>query len=327
MFEETHQLPEYGERPLKVFISSVVSEFEKERVRLVALIEDLQMTPLYCEDPFEDGNRQAPIPVCIGMVRDADVVIFLFGGDYAGREIPESELGPTEEEHVTSIELEKLSLYFVKSNVTKIQARMGQLREKVTDWEGGHWCRFFGDVDELIKQAPIDLARIKNEWDFSNEEKPGWAFIREVVEHSSDRDMTSDSSAKGRKLLPQLFGIEGLPSIPSFEIERLEWRAEVDLREQQAQLQRGLMSQESFNGWEELREKSVTTERYTQCIVTIRDLIEKYSGCAIHNVDFNGALRDWNGRECFGGIYGLKTLALGVFDNKPSRLKPFPEDE
>ena len=322
MFEERHPLPEYDPRPLKVFISSVVWEFENERARVVALIEDLQMTPLYCEDPFEDGNRQQPIPVCMGMVRDADVVIFFFGADYAGRSIPESVLSTTEREYDRAIESGKWCLYFLKKNVTEVHPRMVRLRRKVAD---SHWCRFFGDIDELITKAHIDLAKVKNEWDFSKEEKPGWAFIRQLIEHYSDQDMSDEQALEGRKMLPQILGLANLPTIPGFVIKDLVFREEAAFADLEYELEHERISREYFNTVKEMRETDVKKRNFLTCWPLVRDLLRFSSGVQIHSCDMNGPLRDWLAR-CFGGIFMVRSLHIGFPDDKSSRLKKAPED-
>ncbi len=299
MFEETHPLPEYDVRPLKVFVSSVVSEFEDERAQLVELIHDLDMIPVYCEDPLEDGNRQQPIPVCMGMVRDADVVMFLFGRDYAGRSILESELSTTEKEYVRAVESGKCCLYFLKNNVTEVHPRMLKLRRQVA---GSHWCRFFGSIDELVKQARIDLVKIKSEWDFPNETVDGWLFITQMVEYYSDRDMSDELRSEGREMLLKILDVDELPRIPNIEIEDLMPREDAtsDIERLERFRRKGQMSQMEFDQKRARAiERACALNISSHCLLKIDELLRRYTGKRISSEDLNGPIQTWV-CECFG---------------------------
>ncbi len=300
MFEETHPLPECGERPLKVFISSVVSEFKEERQMLVDLICDLEMTPVHSEDPPHVGEEESPGHACLRMVDEADICIFLFGEKY-GYEGTESGKSPTEEEFDRAMDSAKTSRFFIKE-VPERHPSMQQLVEKVSDYDTGRWCYFFGDIDELARKAYEQLLTIRNNWDFRNETKDGWLFITQMVEYYSDRDISHELRLNGKNMLLKILNIDELPSIPNVEIEDLTLREDprFDIERLERFRRKGQMSQLEFDQKSARAiERACALNMSSHCLLKIDELLQRYTGRRISGEDLNGPISKWI-RECFG---------------------------
>lgn len=80
---------------MKVFISSMIVSMEEYRTAAREAVENLGHTVIAAED--FGASPDSPQQVCLAAVRDADVIVLLFGARYG---IPQtSGLSPTHEEY------------------------------------------------------------------------------------------------------------------------------------------------------------------------------------------------------------------------------------
>ncbi|MBN2208887.1 MAG: DUF4062 domain-containing protein [Candidatus Coatesbacteria bacterium] len=317
MLEETHPLPQFGERTLNVFISSVVSEFRSEREELALLVRELQMQPLHCEDPPYVGEDESPQHACLRMVEDADICLFLFGVSY-GFVDTESGLSPTEEELRRSIEANKKDIYLVKETSSQRDAGMQRIVGEVGNYEHGKWCHYFKDETDLLHRAFDRLMEMKVTWDFSNEMVDTFFVIRKAVEHYAGQDMSPELQSKGRGILLGITGRDELPPVPAAAANGLQWRVEPDYSRAEAAHYLGQVTTESYQA---LRGSIDDKNRIDNLGVALRNV----SGLALfstkeglRSADVNGALIGWL-KECIGVPRNL-LLSFGMDDRMPPRL-------
>jgi len=132
---------------MKVFISSLVSGYERFRDAAAEAIELLGHTVVRAEElPAAASTAQQ---ACLAAVREADVVILLLGERYG---VPQaSGLSATHEEYREARE-RKPVLVFVESGVTPEPAQQAFVDE-VQAWETGHFRAAFSNPEELKNEV------------------------------------------------------------------------------------------------------------------------------------------------------------------------------
>ena len=109
---------------MRIFLSSVISGMETYRAAAQRAAETLGHTVTMAEDfgasPF------SPQQVCLGAVRDADIVMLLLGARYGTPQ--ESGLSPTHEEY-REARASKPVLVFLQENVSREPAQQACLDE------------------------------------------------------------------------------------------------------------------------------------------------------------------------------------------------------
>ncbi|MEX1133287.1 MAG: DUF4062 domain-containing protein [Acidimicrobiia bacterium] len=128
---------------MKVFISSVVGDFEQFRAAAAEAIEILGHRVLRSED--FPALARTPQQACLAAVRDADVVALLLGDRYGP--VQESGLSATHEEYREARELKPV-LVFVEEAVSPEPAQQ-EFIDEVQAWATGHLRRGFATPDDL----------------------------------------------------------------------------------------------------------------------------------------------------------------------------------
>lgn len=120
----------------KIFISSVQSEFSRERkalaryIREDALLGDFFEVFLFEEQPAENRSAQS---VYLDEVAMCDIYLGLFGSKYGSRD--KNGISPTEREYDRATELHKTRLAFVKTSACREKKEEMFIRGKI-DTEG-----------------------------------------------------------------------------------------------------------------------------------------------------------------------------------------------
>jgi hypothetical protein len=147
---------------VRVFISSVISGMEEFRAAARQAAETLGHTVTAAED-FR-ASPHTPQQVCLGAVRDADVVLLLLGPRYG---IPQnSGLSPTHEEY-REARGAKAVLAFVQQGVTREPQEEVFLQE-VSTWEGGGYREAY-DTPAALGAA---VTRALHNWELSQQAGP-----------------------------------------------------------------------------------------------------------------------------------------------------------
>lgn len=147
---------------MKVFISSVITGMESHRTAARQAVETLGHTVIAAED-FR-ASPQTPQQVCLGAVRDADVVVLLLGARYG---TPQgSGISPTHEEY-REARGTKPVLAFVQLGVSR-DAEQDRFVEEVSTWEGGGYRESF-DTSESLRAA---ATRALHDWELSQQAGP-----------------------------------------------------------------------------------------------------------------------------------------------------------
>ena len=147
---------------VKVFISSVITGMESYREAARQAAETLGHTVIVAED-FR-ASPQTPQQVCLGAVRDADVVVLLLAARYGAPQ--ESGISPTHEEY-RDARGNKPVLAFVQKGVT-FEPEQARFVEEVSTWEGGGYRESF-DTPESLRAA---VTRALHDWELSQQVGP-----------------------------------------------------------------------------------------------------------------------------------------------------------
>jgi hypothetical protein len=147
---------------VKVFISSVITGMEGYRAAARQAAETLGHTVTAAED-FR-ASPQSPQQVCLGAVRDADVVVLLLGARYGAPQ--ESGISPTHEEYLEARGTKPV-LAFVQTGVTR-EPEQERFVEEVSTWEGGGYRESF-DTPESLRAA---VTRALHDWELSQQAGP-----------------------------------------------------------------------------------------------------------------------------------------------------------
>lgn len=128
---------------VKVFISSVITGMEDYRAAARQAAETLGHTVTAAED-FR-ASPQTPQQVCLGAVRDADVVVLILGVRYGAPQ--QSGISPTHEEYHEARGTKPV-LAFVQAGVTR-ESEQERFVEEVSTWEGGGYRESFDSPASL----------------------------------------------------------------------------------------------------------------------------------------------------------------------------------
>lgn len=147
---------------MKVFISSVISGMEEERAAARQAAETLGHTVTAAED-FR-ASPQTPQQVCLGAVRDADVVVLLLGARYGTPQ--NSGISPTHEEY-REARGTKAVLAFVQQGITR-EPQEDAFFQEVSTWEGGGYRESFASPAAL----GAAVTRALHNWELSQQAGP-----------------------------------------------------------------------------------------------------------------------------------------------------------
>jgi hypothetical protein len=129
---------------MKVFVSSVISDFEPFRSAARSSITTLRHEPVMAED--FGARPDSPQVACLQGVRHSDIVVLVLGGRY-GAVQPASGLSPTHEEFREARD-HKPVLVFVQEGVER-EASQEAFVAEVQTWQGGYIRGGFKTADEL----------------------------------------------------------------------------------------------------------------------------------------------------------------------------------
>lgn len=136
---------------MKVFISSLISDFTAERAAARRAVTTLRFEPIMAEDFGAQPN--SPQIACLQGLRAADIVVLVLGESY-GAVQPGSGLSATHEEYREARDTKPI-LAFVQEGISPDPEQTAFITE-VQGWEGGLFRGGFRDADDL--QAAIIRA-------------------------------------------------------------------------------------------------------------------------------------------------------------------------
>ncbi len=147
---------------MKVFISSVIGGMQEHRAAAREAAESLGHTVIAAED--FGASPSSPQQVCLGGVRDADVVILLLGARYGTAQA--SGLSPTHEEY-RAARGTKPVLVFVQADVTP-EPEQEKFIGEVSGWEDAGYRQSF-DTPASLRKA---VTRALHVWELSQQARP-----------------------------------------------------------------------------------------------------------------------------------------------------------
>lgn len=151
---------------MKVFISSVIHDYEHYRDGVAEIVKELGYTAIRSED--FPAQPSTPQQVCLQAVRESDVMVLLLGAKYGT--IQQSDLSATQEEYEEAERVRKLVLVFVESNTDPDQ-RQKQFIDKFQSWYSGKMLDHFSNLSDLkckVKRSLIYLAQSISRSDFDS---------------------------------------------------------------------------------------------------------------------------------------------------------------
>jgi hypothetical protein len=179
---------------VKVFLSSVISGMEDYRAAARRAAETLDHTVLAAED--FGASPLSPQQVCLGAVREADVVVLLLGARYGAPQ--GSSLSPTHEEY-REARGKKPVLAFVQSDVEREPAQHAFVDE-VSTWEGGGYRESFDTLESLAAAVTRGL----HNWELAQQAGP--VDEEELVGRTAGLLPTRSVQAAGAPLLHIVVG-------------------------------------------------------------------------------------------------------------------------
>lgn len=132
---------------MKVFISSVISGFEKYREAAASAVETLGHTTIRAE--HFGASPSSPRVACLQAVRSADVVMLVMGPRYG--EVQSKGLSATHEEYREARDSKDV-LVMIRIGV-EFEPDQQRFLEEVQNWESGHYTKSFGSPAELNSAA------------------------------------------------------------------------------------------------------------------------------------------------------------------------------
>jgi Domain of unknown function (DUF4062) len=155
---------------MKIFISSLIRDFEPFRVAARAAVKTLRHEAIMAEDFAAQPN--SPQIACLKGLREADLVVLILGARYGAVQNP-SGLSPTHEEYLEA-RGKKPILAFVQNGVPR-EDKQAALVSDVQAWDSGLFRSGFDDTNDLQEQiiraiheyqlahaaAPLDVALLE----------------------------------------------------------------------------------------------------------------------------------------------------------------------
>ena len=143
---------------MKIFISSVISDYEPERAAAEKGIRVLGHEPVMAERfPASPSTPQA---ACLGALRTSDLVVLLVGARYGYTQA--SGLSATHEEY-RAARGSKNTIVLIQEGVVREPAQAAFL-EEVQAWEAGHFTKNFASSADLQDV----LVGALHQWDLAN---------------------------------------------------------------------------------------------------------------------------------------------------------------
>lgn len=130
---------------MKVFISSVIKDYEPYRAVVERAIRTLDHTPIRAED--FGATPDSPQRVCLAGVRGSDAVVLVMGERYGWKQ--ESGLSATHEEYREAKEQRPI-LVFIQQGVTPEPDQTAFIQE-VQSWNMGQFTENFHSPDDLYQ--------------------------------------------------------------------------------------------------------------------------------------------------------------------------------
>lgn len=195
---------------MRIFVSSLISNFETIRAAAKSAIEDLGHDPIMAEEFVPAPN--SPQVACLAGVRDSALVLLLLGGEYGQRQ--PSGYSATEEEFREARESRPV-IAFVQNGAARSTEQNAFVKD-VEGWTGGHFRGAFDGPDDLRRK----IVRALHEWEISNASGPvdqaGLAKAACAMIAPPDRNWSTGS---GPNLL---LGIASGPSQPILRPSEIE---------------------------------------------------------------------------------------------------------
>jgi hypothetical protein len=142
---------------MKLFISSLISDYEGERAAVGHAASVLRWEILRAED--FGAKPMTPQQACLAAVREADIVVLVLGARYGERQA--AGLSATHEEWIEAQRTQKPVLVFVES--IDREPDQAEFVAAVSGWEGGRFRESFATPDELrdkVTRALADYASV-----------------------------------------------------------------------------------------------------------------------------------------------------------------------
>ncbi len=143
---------------MKVFVSSVIKCYKKQRDAAETAIECLGHTPILMERTYP-VSPESPQVACLTQVEDSDVVVLLLGSDYGDKQ--ESDKSATHEEWDHARSINKRVLVFVEK-VEEREPAQEEFVQEVSGWEDGHWHQSFCTPEDLVPKIVKALRRVES---------------------------------------------------------------------------------------------------------------------------------------------------------------------
>lgn len=142
---------------MKVFVSSVITGFEKERAAVREAIITLGHEPIMAED--FGAQPRSPQVACLQHLRESDLVILVLGERYGPPQA--SGLSATHEEYLEARDSKHL-LAFVCEDMTA-EPKQAALIAKVEQWAGGLLRHGYRSMTDCGRRSRVKSINSKSQ--------------------------------------------------------------------------------------------------------------------------------------------------------------------
>ena len=184
---------------MKVFISSVIADFEEFRTAAARAAETLGHQVLRAED--FSAQSDSPRIACLSAVRDADLIILLMGARY-GEIQQKSGLSATHEEYREA--RERCPVLVMVQSAAEREGKQAGFLQEVRDWGSGHLTGSFSDPESLrdaVEHGIYTKDFIKELKENAEKVKPSSPYLDNILgfQGLSEISMVEDWAKEMRK--------------------------------------------------------------------------------------------------------------------------------
>ena len=141
---------------MRVFVSSIVYNYEKYRQAAKRAIEDLKLEAVLMNG--KPAISSTPQQACLDEVAGSDAVIMLLGERYG--DIQESGKSPTHEEFDHARKLDKQILVMIQKGIARDSKQEKFLQTEVEHWTNGFFCSYYSNHTELTSHIKAALTQL-----------------------------------------------------------------------------------------------------------------------------------------------------------------------
>ncbi len=137
---------------IPIFLSSTIDDLQTEREAIAKSINNRQELQAICSESFP-ATTLSPRQICLERVRGCYIYVGIFKNRYGfipNNDNPEG-LSVTALEYYEAKANNLSILIFLDKNATNIEEKLKDFLSKITDFDTGHFVKFYSNLNELVR--------------------------------------------------------------------------------------------------------------------------------------------------------------------------------